>query len=350
MWYFLACSGISPNPDVIVEKSKAPPESAVLKESEPEDAGLKLCINEFMPDNHGVLVSDSGATKDWIELHNPGNDYVEIRGWSLSDDLSEPRKGVIEGQPLYPGEFRVLSFETDGLDFALSSDGGDVGLYDATGRGSIIHYGPVPEDFSVARRTDCCTGSDCLGLVFGGTPGTTNDPDSQIRQDWVGAASTWKYWDQGSYPGDSWKEAGFDDSGWPSGVGPLGYGDSWFATTIGYGGNADLKYVTTWFRLKFDVSYETKPKQLELGILHDDGAVIYLNGGEIDRVGMADGSVTPETLASTSMGGAGEAARWVRLVDAWAIQEGTNVLAVEVHQAAQNSSDLGFDLSVTGIW
>src|SRR2546430_11514971 len=35
----------------------------------------------------------------------------------------------------------------------------------------------------------------------------------------------WKYLDNGSNQGTTWKNAGFDDSSWPSGTAQFGYGD-----------------------------------------------------------------------------------------------------------------------------
>src|SRR5678815_563427 len=48
----------------------------------------------------------------------------------------------------------------------------------------------------------------------------------------IARGSTWRYWDRGGDLGTLWHD-GYDDSGWSTGAGPLGYGESYLATTIG---------------------------------------------------------------------------------------------------------------------
>ena len=48
-------------------------------------------INELMASN-GSLIDEDGDTPDWIELHNPSNQTIQMEGWSISDDLQNPTK------------------------------------------------------------------------------------------------------------------------------------------------------------------------------------------------------------------------------------------------------------------
>src|SRR5436190_22289574 len=66
--------------------------------------------------------------------------------------------------------------------------------------------------------------------------------------------SSWKYLDNGSNQGTGWTAATFNDAGWLSGNGQLGYGDGDEATTLGYGGNSSAKYITTYFRKTTNIS------------------------------------------------------------------------------------------------
>ena len=75
----------------------------------------------------------------------------------------------------------------------------------------------------------------------------------------------------------------------------------------------------------------------------DDGAVYYLNGQEIGRSGMPSGPVTFTTAASRTTGDAVEELG-VITADGSALINGTNVLAVEVHQTNQTSSDVVFGM------
>ena len=117
------------------------------------------------------------------------------------------------------------------------------------------------------------------------------------------------------------------------------------ATTIGFGPNPDAKYVTTYFRTSFRATNGVS--KLTLTLRRDDGAIVYLNGREVARSNMASGTVTADALAPVVIGGSDETAVITMPIVA-TLRRGTNVIAVEVHQAAVTSSDLAFDLSLTG--
>src|SRR5262245_32328292 len=85
--------------------------------------------------------------------------------------------------------------------------------------------------------------------------------------------STWKYLATASAPSSSWKDNGFDDTSWPSGPGPLGFGESYIATTVPYGPNASDKYRTTYFRRSFSDSTPESLTSLSLATRYDDGFV-----------------------------------------------------------------------------
>ena len=99
----------------------------------------------------------------------------------------------------------------------------------------------------------------------------------------VAAGSVWKYRDDGSDQGTAWRAATFDDAAWASGPAQLGYGDGDEATLVGFGGNPNAKYVTTYFRRTFTVSNPASFASLHLRLLRDDGAVVYVNGAEVFR-------------------------------------------------------------------
>jgi len=82
--------------------------------------------------------------------------------------------------------------------------------------------------------------------------------------------------------------------------------------------------------------------------MRDDGAAVYLNGTNIFVSNLPGGPIDYLTLAPNSIGGADEYAFFSTSVSPALLREGTNVLAVEVHQTAPNSSDISFDLELTG--
>ena len=158
--------------------------------------------------------------------------------------------------------------------------------------------------------------------------------------------SNWRYNDSGSYPGDGWTSAGFDDSAWPAGPGELGYGDGNEATVVGYGPDEENKYITTYFRSDFHVDDLQNIDSCVVRLMRDDGGVVYLNGAEVLRVNMPTGAIGPETTTVTWVGDADESAYFGYSVDPLHLQEGLNTVAVEIHQTGPTSSDISFDLEL----
>ncbi len=165
----------------------------------------------------------------------------------------------------------------------------------------------------------------------------------------VTTGSVWKFLDDGSDQGNAWLGASFDDSTWKSGPAQLGYGDNDEATTVGYGPDAGNKYITTYFRRAFNVTNATNLLSLDLRLLRDDGAVVYLNGTEIFRSNMPNGVITHRTLALVTVVSPEESTFFETAVPPGVLVEGSSVLAVEIHQGAVDSSDISFDLELTGV-
>ncbi len=161
----------------------------------------------------------------------------------------------------------------------------------------------------------------------------------------VPATAVWKYLDNGSNQGSAWRAPSFDDSAWKSGPAVLGYGDNQ-TTVVGYGSDTTNKYITTYFRHAFSVANPSAYQSLTLNLRRDDGAVVYLNGVEVFRSNMPSGSVTYTTLAPVAVGGSDETTYVVGSLSPSALVAGTNVLAVEIHQANVTSSDISFALEL----
>ena len=92
--------------------------------------------------------------------------------------------------------------------------------------------------------------------------------------------SSWKYLDNGTNQGIAWSGVSFNDASWASGNAQLGYGDGDEATVVSYGGNANKKYITTYFRKIITVTNAASYTGFTLSIKRDDGAVVYINGTE----------------------------------------------------------------------
>ena len=164
----------------------------------------------------------------------------------------------------------------------------------------------------------------------------------------VPPGSVWRFLDNGSNQRTSWFGVEFDASAWKSGPAELGYGDGPEATVVNFGTNPSSKFITTYFRQDFTVADPEQWASLSLGLLRDDGAVVYLNGGEILRMNMPAGAISYTTPASRAVDGVEETTYQLSSVDPGRLVPGRNVFAVEVHQASGASSDLSFDLFLTG--
>ena len=154
--------------------------------------------------------------------------------------------------------------------------------------------------------------------------------------------SSWKYLDNGVAQAASWKSIGFDDSGWKSGLGEFGYGENDQTTTLLYGPDPYNKYITNYFRKTFTVADTTGMRDVTIDLLVDDGAVVYINGLEMFRANMPTGLINFFTLAPliTENYGVSYTCPINPLVP------GTNVITVEVHQFAGNTSDMSFDAAL----
>src|SRR6266516_4716087 len=164
----------------------------------------------------------------------------------------------------------------------------------------------------------------------------------------VPRGAVWKYFDQGIDLGTAWRGTGFGDGSWASGPARLGFGGDGEVTMVSYGPDLNNKYVTTYFRKSFNVTNAAALTTLTLNLLRDDGAVVYLNGVEVRRDNMPTGTITYTNYASSVVGGTDEQTYFSSSLAGSPLVNGTNIIAVEVHQANAGSSDLAFDLELRG--
>ncbi len=152
--------------------------------------------------------------------------------------------------------------------------------------------------------------------------------------------SVWKYYDGNGLPATNWNKAEFNDASWKSGQARFGYGEDALSTTVSYGNNANNKYPTAYFRKTIKITDLDKKSNFKISTYIDDGAVIYVNGYEVGRPNMATGLIGYNTLATSYNEGIESTYGFSKTY----LKEGDNVISVEVHQNAVNSSDMVFDL------
>jgi hypothetical protein len=162
--------------------------------------------------------------------------------------------------------------------------------------------------------------------------------------------NTWRYNISGLNLGSGWRLRSFNDSAWPLGQGAF-YNETatlpapkntFLPLTNSSGG----RIITYYFRTSFNWVGSTAGAVLRARTLIDDGAVFYINGAEAARIGMPapPAVIAYNTLASRTIENADTYS--VIALDPSSLVEGQNVLAVEVHQSATNSSDVVFAAAV----
>lgn len=169
---------------------------------------------------------------------------------------------------------------------------------------------------------------------------------SQISHTILPSGSQWSYLDDGTDQGATgWNQPVFDYSSWSTGAAPLGYDDP-MATTISYGPDANNKYITYYFLRDIEVELSELPEEVTFNVRRDDGIVVYINGVEVLRDNMPEGPITYTTLAPNTVSGGDETTFFAFQLPSTIFQDGTNRIAVEIHQRDIFSSDLGFDMSI----
>ena len=189
------------------------------------------------------------------------------------------------------------------------------------------------------------TGQDGLGNSYVAAPVNFSVAEVQII---VQSNAVWKYLDTGVDLGTGWVATNFNDSGWASGPGQLGYGDGDEATVVGYGPDPNNKFVTTYFRHTFEVANASAYTNITARMLRDDGVVVYLNGTEIIRDNITSGAINYLTFATVSAPDDGTNWLTFNLNLSGLLRNGTNVLAAEIHQQSLISSDISFAFELSG--
>ncbi len=138
-----------------------------------------VVISEVLASNSAGLVDpDFGAASDWIELHNPSGEAVDLGGSTLTDRFGEPAKWRIpDGTTIPAGGFLLLwadDEDTAGTalhtNFRLSAGGEEVGLFDASGAVlDTLSFGAQANDVSYGRLPGGGT-----AFFDTPTPGTAN--------------------------------------------------------------------------------------------------------------------------------------------------------------------------------
>ena len=315
------------------------------------DNGMDLivdCDSHMVKYTYPVAPSeDAGSFESFVRDDADGIMFIGEGSWGA------PHRPVDDDKPWTLSsasfwQFKLIQASADALHIRTVK----FGEYDETGAPSlgyslddIAELSQAEQDadpFAMPAGLDSILWKPLAGEVVS-LPFTGADVDNT---EYVSAGAEWKYLDDGSDQGTDWVAPGFNDAAWASGNAQLGYGDGDETTVVGFGPDENEKFITTYFRRTFQVADITDVIKLRLMLLRDDGAVVYINGAEAARSSMADGEVAYTTVAND----AGDENKYFEYnLDPALLVDGTNTIAVEVHQSGGTSSDMSFDLVLYGI-
>lgn len=159
--------------------------------SDGQGAGA-LAISELMADNKTYVPDEEGLYWDWVEIHNTSSQTVELEGYCLSDDPSNPTKWRFPKVSLEADGYLLVYCSGMGISeagrplhagFKLASEGETVVLSDASGRPlSSVSY----ENMKTDRSLSLYEGSYTRNLAP--TPGGANTPEQVAAVDAAFAA------------------------------------------------------------------------------------------------------------------------------------------------------------------
>jgi len=156
---------------------------------------------------------------------------------------------------------------------------------------------------------------------------------------------SWRYNHARLKIGPEWHKPGYKEAGWLTG-GALLYVEG---SSLPEPKKTPLFLgkTTYYFRTTFDNRHDPATVALQMKTIIDDGAVFYLNGQEVHRLGMPDGIINDKTMAERTVSNAELEGPFTLPSDA--LRRGENVLAVEVYQVSSGSSDVVFGLSLDAV-
>ena len=229
-------------------------------------------ISEFLTENSSGITDQDGDHSDWIEIHNPSTDPVNLSGWSLTDEAGELRKWIFPDITL-PAAGYLLIFasgkdrnnpaEELHTNFSLSSNGEYLALVAADGI-------TVAKDFNYGEQFE--------DVSFGTSIATTTEVVIGDR-----APAKWLV---PSAPVIEWTTSGFDDSPWASGSTGFGYDlNADYDPYISKSGNVQAQMSnlngSLYLRIPFKIVDPGTIASMQLSMRFDDGFIAWINGQQI---------------------------------------------------------------------
>jgi len=176
-------------------------------------AADNLLITELMAVNTGPLADEDGDYEDWIEIHNPGTNAVNVGGWYLTDDAANLTKWQFPGTNVAPNGYLIVfasnkNRRTAGrplhTNFRLSADGEYLGLVRPDG--TTVAHAYAPKFSNQVQRI-----SYGLPVVQTATTLLTTGAAARV------------YIPSNDVLADTWIQPAFDDAAWMPAVTGVGF-------------------------------------------------------------------------------------------------------------------------------
>lgn len=147
-----------------------------------------LFINEILASNKNGITDNTGAKEDWFEIYNPNSYEIDLAGYYLSDNTTNPTKFQIAGgagSPKIPAGGFIIIWASNSIargvlhtNFALSASGEAV-LISSPQQELIdqVIFGPQTDDVSYGRKPD---GSGTFVFFSLTTPATSNNSAATV--------------------------------------------------------------------------------------------------------------------------------------------------------------------------
>ena len=186
-------------------------------------------------------------------------------------------------------------------------------------------------------------GTGGTGVANSGTPGSSWKCKTDFTSTTLASFIT--------SSGATWKNEGFDDSTWVSRTTQVGFGDNDENTPVT---NVDYDTVTAGlqsgpaylFRNTFTIADVNAVSSVTGEVKYDDGAIVWVNGTLLLRTTNLDPGGSLTSYANFNGALSTENAIAALNIPMNLLHNGVNTIAVEVHQQANSSSDMTFDVKL----
>ncbi|MDD2599426.1 MAG: lamin tail domain-containing protein [Kiritimatiellae bacterium] len=318
----------------------------------------QVSISEILASNDNGIKDEDGDREDWFELHNAGTNTVNLRGWWVTDKLSNPQKWTLPEVEI-PGNGYLLIWASGKnrdhpllplhTNFSLSKSGEYLGLYypdPVSGAPVLVHdyapsFPPLPSDVSYGVTH----AGVVTNYVKSGEPGRYWVPDT-AGGDTLYSGTDYVAGHLGHGQSGGWNvSAAFNDSAWRVGATGIGYDtnhgfDPWIGSDPASNCESVMRNKNTslCFRRTFMVEDPQALLSLTLKMRYEDGFVAFINGSEVARANFS--SVLAYNSKSDKVLNEAVVDYWTEFtVPPSLLRVGANLLAVQGLNCALSSSD-----------